>query len=261
MSKLKIVVCLKTNNITSIGDSYNISHVYKIQEMVKKYVTIDHEFCCLTNEVGLNCKTIPLEYDNYGWWNKLELYKIPGPVFYLDLDTIILDNIDDILTNLKGRQLSLYFYPRNLRAYNRELLQPDRFNNKRWIHEMVSSMMYWSGDMSFLWRHVQELSLFKVLKSYDRKGVCALRGDQELMSWILEEFNYKNIITPLAKKMSPGKKPDPTYDEFPIASFKEGILKPLKADRNINPTELLSQFKIVWFHDNPRPWAQDIIPY
>jgi len=276
MSKLKIVVCLKTNNTTSQGDSYNSSHVYKIQEMVKRYVTIDHEFCCLTNEVGLNCKTIPLEYNHLGWWNKLQLYKIPGPVFYLDLDTIILDNIDDILNELRGRKFSMYLEPRFLKYYNMEEIEHPgevydgvrwtsdpsaRSVLTKWIQRVESSFMYWEDSVSFLWNDFYNLRFFNILEyvnddgdlTHGRAWPC-LKSDQNAVSYILN--NYKNIFTPFAKK---DINLDSAYFNFPIGSFKKDIL-PLTY-KNVDISEILSKFKIVRFHGAPRPYEQDIITY
>jgi len=39
---------------------------------------------------------IPLENDWPGWWSKIELFKLEGPLLYFDLDTIIKGDLSDI---------------------------------------------------------------------------------------------------------------------------------------------------------------------
>jgi hypothetical protein len=240
--------------------------------MLSKHVTIDYEFLCLTN-IELNCKTIPLEYNHWGWWNKLQLYKIPGPVFYMDIDTIITDNIDDILNELSGREFSMYLKPIDLKQYNKEIETPDKIYKRRWTEHLKSALMYWSGDVSFLWNHFYNLRFFDILDRYSNRRTPnwdkvnddgeltpghvwpEMRGDQAAVSFIMLN-NYKNIFTPLARK---APSPDPEYFNFPIGSFKRDVL-PLTYE-NVDISEILSKFKIVQFHGTPRPYEQDIIPY
>lgn len=68
--------------------------------MVSKNITIPHRFVCLTN-TNVPCESIPLERNWPGWWSKIELFRpglFEGQVFYLDLDTVILKNIDNIVS-------------------------------------------------------------------------------------------------------------------------------------------------------------------
>ena len=265
-SKLKIIVCLKTNDQRYINDTYNSRHVYKIQEMLRKYVTIDYEFYCLTNDNTLNCNIIPIENSLFGWWCKLELYKIPGPVLYLDLDTVIINNIDSILEQVQGRTFSPLFF--NLNHYNKNLINSG-FNNINWLDRVLSSIMYWSGDLSFIWKAVTEVNFFDILtyqrnknKNTNRTALPHVaRGDQELLSFVLDKNNLKNIVTPFARlQKSTEIKSNhvPVYESFPILHYKQVINK---LNNQENLSEILSQNKIVWFSDKPRPWEQNIIPY
>lgn len=97
---LTIALVLKTG-----GDVYNFNYVNALTNSIKKNTTIPHEIVCLTdNSTGFNSnidRVIPLEYNFPKWWSKIELFK-PNlfenrRVFYFDLDTVIVDNIDEIL--------------------------------------------------------------------------------------------------------------------------------------------------------------------
>ena len=119
MPKTKIVVCLKTGD----KNEFTSEHVYKIRDMCVKHISLDYDFYCLTNETKLDCNIIPLEHNWPGWWSKFELYKIPGPVFYVDLDTIILNNIDDIVLRFTNTSFScLCNFHRNIRKLNSSII-------------------------------------------------------------------------------------------------------------------------------------------
>jgi len=89
------VVCIK------VGDKYGPEYVNKLERMVKKHTWADYEFVCLTdNYKGLECQhAFPTGTHLEGWWSKLVLFK-PHPVLkdkrivYIDLDTVIVNNID-----------------------------------------------------------------------------------------------------------------------------------------------------------------------
>lgn len=88
------VVCIK------VGTKYNADYVNKLASMVHDHTTIQHRFLCLTdNPSGVKCATVPIETSLPGWWAKLVLFKphsaLKGEaIVYLDLDTVIVDNID-----------------------------------------------------------------------------------------------------------------------------------------------------------------------
>ncbi len=270
MSKLKIVVLLKTNDLTRHEDTYNSTHVYKIQEMLRKHVTIDYDFYCLTNDTTLNCNIIPLEYNLFGWWGKLELYKIPGPVFFLDLDTVIINNIDNILKELQGRKFSTLFPNKGVQHFNKDLIKKS-IKKYKWVYYIMTGLMYWSDDVSFIWEEAKSINFFDTI--INPKGRVknnsippAARGDQELLSLILDKSNLKDIVTPLAKLQLPSKPSHvAVYETFPILSFKKGVHNNVYTESGQLITENLSKIlsfnKIIYFSDEPRPWQQDIIPY
>jgi hypothetical protein len=87
------------------GEHYDVSYVNHIANSIAEHVSVPYEFVCLTDETaGFSTnvhKVIGLEHRWEKWWSKIELFK-PGKfftdrVFYLDLDTIIVNNIDDIV--------------------------------------------------------------------------------------------------------------------------------------------------------------------
>lgn len=96
------IVCLKW------GKKYGPEYVNRLYAGVKRNTTVEFKFHCFTEDTtDLNPEVIthPLPFDTLeGWWNKLYLFSndLPIPlgekIFFIDLDTLIVSNIDELLT-------------------------------------------------------------------------------------------------------------------------------------------------------------------
>lgn len=91
------VVTVQTGNYLGRGAEY----VHKLHRAVRRHLSLPHRFYVLTDDVaslysGMTVKPASLP----GWWEKLRLFKpamFPaGRVLFLDLDTLIVGNIDDV---------------------------------------------------------------------------------------------------------------------------------------------------------------------
>ena len=97
---IEIALVLKTG-----GTVYDHRYVNAMAANIKKMVTVDHKITVLTNDdknfnYNVIDRTVPLTNKFYGWWSKIELFRpgiFSGHVFYVDLDTIIVKNIDHML--------------------------------------------------------------------------------------------------------------------------------------------------------------------
>jgi hypothetical protein len=87
------------------GGDYTVDYVNHIANSIKENVTLPYKFVCLTDLSDGFCGNVhqimQFDSDLPKWWGKIELFK-PGKfntskIFYVDLDTIILRNIDDII--------------------------------------------------------------------------------------------------------------------------------------------------------------------
>jgi len=96
------IVCLKW------GVKYGPDYVNKLYESVKRNTTANFRFHCFTDdETGVNKDVVihdlPYKDDLEGWWNKVYLFSdlidipVGETIFYIDLDSIITDDIDDLL--------------------------------------------------------------------------------------------------------------------------------------------------------------------
>lgn len=125
------VACVQTGNYCRRGEQY----VKILRAAVKRNLSRDHRFVCLTDEPFdlKGAEFLRLGSDLGGWWNKLRLFQLlmNGPVLYLDLDTIItgpLDCFEGLETNF---------------AALRDFWRPE---------VLGSGVMFWRGDHSDIYR-------------------------------------------------------------------------------------------------------------
>jgi len=114
---------------------YDVAWVEKLKNSVARNLTMEHKFICLS-DVDVPCERIPLIGTGAGFWSKLELFRpniFNGPVLYIDLDTVICANLDDIVNKIKDQQFVM-------------LLETDK-------NVVSSAVMWWQGDHSYLWDH------------------------------------------------------------------------------------------------------------
>jgi len=94
------IVCVKW------GDAYSPKYVNNLYNMIRLNTTKQFNFYCFTEnpkDLYQEIKIIDLPSDLTGWWGKLYMFKKGlfnegERIVFFDLDTIIVDNIDDILS-------------------------------------------------------------------------------------------------------------------------------------------------------------------
>jgi len=149
------------------GREYNEDHVHKLRDMAEKYLP-GCRFVCLTDGTP-QCERITLTHKYPGWWSKMELFKLEGPVLYMDLDTVICNDISHWLDQIKD---------------NKFVILRDVYRGEREPHAMQSSIMYWSGDMSEVW---EEFS--------DRPDFSHPNGDQGWLEQHIDDVSYLQDFT------------------------------------------------------------------
>ena len=153
------VLCLKH------GTKYDFEYVNRLYSMVKRNLTLDFEFVCITDNtenLHNDIKTIPLPEGIEGWWCKPYMFndKLPlnGKILYLDLDVVISENLDKFFTFRPADWCIIRDFTRCMRPswkkYNSSVI---RFN---------------SGQLSHLWNTFKRNQHF-----YQRKHF----GDQDYM--------------------------------------------------------------------------------
>lgn len=114
------------------GGVYRPAHVTWLKAMVTQYVSVPHRFVCLSDVAIAGVETLPLRDSLPGWWSKLELFREFDECFFLDLDTVIVGDITDMVVH----------------AHTFTALH-DR--SPRFKGRMGSGIMAWRGDYSALY--------------------------------------------------------------------------------------------------------------
>lgn len=95
------------------GNGFTDEYVYRLREGTAKHCHVPHRFVVLTNERFEDFETIRLDRDIPGWWNKLALFRanqFVGQVAYFDLDTMIVGDITDIVSQPQHFAMLRDFY-------------------------------------------------------------------------------------------------------------------------------------------------------
>jgi hypothetical protein len=125
---MKIVTVLKTSA------DYKKEYVDLLYNQCKKYAP-GVDFVCISDD-----STVPgyvkMEHAWPRWWPKMEIFKIPGPVLYLDLDTIIVANLEEIIN--KASQYEFV----GIR---------DFYKSHKMQRTLGSGVMFWTGNMKYLY--------------------------------------------------------------------------------------------------------------
>ena len=198
---------MKFLTVLRTGGEYNSDHVYALQRQVEKHIP-SAQFYCLSN-ADLSCNVIPLTESLLGWWSKMELFKIEGPCLYADLDTMITGNCDTWLESIKQERF---------------VCLRDPYRGKRDPSAMGSGIMYWSGDMEWVWEEYVD----------SNKPITIPGGDQEFLEQVIMKASY-------------------------IQDFTDTVVS-YKADCRDGEYEW-QDASIVYFHGKPRPWDQKDIPW
>lgn len=115
------------------GGDYTVEYVERLKAGVDAHLS-GHEFVCLTDVKKVPGKRIPLRHDWAGWWSKCELFRLPGPVLYFDLDTVITGDLTEIAE-----------YPHTFTMLSCFYVQ----------RRACSGVMAWSGDWSRLYERYE----------------------------------------------------------------------------------------------------------
>lgn len=188
------------------GGDYTEKHAEKLYQMCKQHIP-GADFVCLTN-MNPDCPHERLQNKWPGWWSKMEIFDQIGECLYFDLDTIIRADCWEWIENIRGSDFAI------LR---------DVYRGQRDPNAMQSSIMYWDGDMGWLYDQFA-----------DNPDFTHPHGDQ---GYIQE--NVKNPVF--------------IQDRTDlVVSYKADI-----QDKRMNPETK----SVIFFHGKPRPWDQSDVIY
>jgi len=169
-----IICCLLKS-----GGIYKPEHVYRIQKQIEKNVHCEYEFLCFT-DMKVECATVPLILNLPAQWSKIEIFrpnvaahKRQKHMFYLDLDTTILDDITHIIT-AKGFFFILRDFAKALKHRpasgllsfsdkGREYVWDQWLRNKKNLLPIKKDFGLATEDREFFWKHIKRRMLFQDL--------------------------------------------------------------------------------------------------
>jgi hypothetical protein len=195
MQSKNYVLCLKH------GKKYSSEYVNNLYSMVKRNLSLPHEFVCMTEDPnGLNpeIRDIELKTSEYdGWWYKPTVFDpslgLEGTVLFIDLDVVIFNSIDKFFeyepekfciirgfrkNNKNGMNSSCFrFKTGSLSEEYHEFVENSKSivsrldGDQDWMQEAITDYSFWPDGwlMSYKWEMVDHRDITKV--SNDRYRV------------------------------------------------------------------------------------------
>jgi len=150
------------------GGDFKVEHVEALRDECRRYASAT-KFICLSDRPSVPGYQ-PLENEWPNWWSKIEAFKIPGPVVYMDLDTVAVGSLLSILKvpETGGESFTV------LRDFN-----PGQ-------RQMGSGLMAWTGDMSALYQQFKAHPRFHM----ERNRSPRWWGDQGFIERATERRTY-----------------------------------------------------------------------
>jgi hypothetical protein len=139
------------------GATWLPEYVQRLRDGVARYLSVPHNFVCISDADIEGVRTlplVPLHQDvpkAWGVWYKIQMFrpehKLTGPCFYIDLDTIIIDDFADILAQCEPYDFLMSSDP--------------------WKGDIsCSALMWWQGDHSDIYKQFVSEPLTKWIDKY-----------------------------------------------------------------------------------------------
>lgn len=189
MKYIKNTKPLTIATVLKLGGDYDETYVNKLAAAIKRHTTKKYKFACLTDadennfDKNLVDDIIPLELGLASYWSKLELFRPElfsgNQVLYFDLDTLIIDNIDEFLS-YGGDFMGLRNF-NNLITLGSGILGWDSSKTNHIFYKFVNKMIadnkatlaYRDGDQQAI-HELCELKINRVQDLYPKK-MCAFK--------------------------------------------------------------------------------------
>lgn len=202
---------------------YGPEDVHRLAHGVHDHLTIPYRFLCLSDiAASFSCQHVHaaarLEHRWRGWWAKLNIFGLKGPVLYLDLDTVIVGSLDEL-------------------AYR--VIESDKLLMLRGFYrgDRCSGIMGWGEGVSTQWILDSFIADLRNPPAYVQTETAlrmtfknrTFRGDQE---WLDHLLNTTMTPTAFVQDLASG-----------IYSYKV----------DVRDKGLPEDARIVCFHGKPRP--------
>jgi len=210
------------------GSPYGPGDITRLWHGVARNLSVPYRFTVLTDTVADvlrehgqigSIEIRALEHDWRGWWSKLEVFALPGPILYIDLDTVIVGSLDELAA---------------------AVMESDRLVLLRGFYrgDRCSGIMGWGAGVSTQWIPDSFIADLKAPPAYIQsmnalRMACksgTYRGDQE---WLDHFLVRSKTETRFVQDLTPG-----------VYSYKVHIR---------GNGQLPTDARIICFHGSPRP--------
>ena len=149
--------------------------------MVEKNCSLPFSFYCLTEDKSQKWGyPLDLDLDLESYWWKIQLFNLPweSPTLYFDLDIIIFNNVDNLLTHNPGK-----FHI--IRDFNRCRI-------KDWKHSNSSVMRWEAGTMNYLYEEFKQNSTQIMSRNHGDQDWIMKRATSDI-NWFPDDWirSYK----------------------------------------------------------------------
>jgi len=81
---------------------FDRDYVERLARGVQRHLSLPYEFVCLSpfDPQLAGVRWVKINPRLPGWWAKIELLRMTGPMLYLDLDTVIVGNLDPLVAHV-----------------------------------------------------------------------------------------------------------------------------------------------------------------
>lgn len=215
------------------SSGYNWEYVDKLYSMLQRSVSISIKLHVYTEST----RNVPEPYIKHNldewefnglcksWWYKLQLFNAKqhsGPLLYLDLDTVIVDNIDWI-----WQQNTDYFWA----------IRDFKYLWKPTSNTINSSLMWWDTvKFNWIWENVVNQQISNILLKY--------RGDQDYLSDLIPSEKVRFF-------------PSDKIKSWRWEAVNGGYNFTKKTWKNPGSGTNIDNTSVLIFHGNPKPHTID----
>lgn len=167
---------------------YNSTWVDKMKRSLDRYMSIPFDFVPMSDG-NHSFNVNAFEGDLNGYWNKVELFRpdlYNKPTLFIDADNVIIGDLAPMIESLKGNKFVMY-----------------KSRTTDWHPNPTPSscVMYWEGDVSYIWDEWNTKSPEHWYKEYKKNGGTGRKGDQGFIREHARDLKLIHDIYPKAYDM------------------------------------------------------------
>lgn len=228
------------------GGEFGREHVARLCEQVRRWLDMPHRIVILTDTQPAQDAIDDVAGEDYarlvhqwpGWWSMLEMYRVPGPAIYLDLDTTVRGPLDPLAERAQ-----------KLERNEAILLRPLSLNRPATSHTpMGTGLVAWGPEsgMRVVYRCMQSVIANGGRFNADRQFGTLLRAGTLLTG---DGASYRDD-QPFTCHKARGA----GINLLAVQDLMPGYVVSYKRNWRRRPDNHADTAAVVLFHGSPRPW-------